>query len=138
MAELRRRGLEILLAHPERSPGMIGSPRALERLIELGALAQITSTSFAGRFGDPVRKAAFAMLERGHAHVIASDAHGAHGRPPDLLCALEALERRYEDPRALFDYMTEGVPAAILAGEPLPSRPPLPPKRGLMRRIRQA
>ena len=34
------------------------------------------------------------MLERDHAHVIASDAHGADGRPPDLYCALEALERR--------------------------------------------
>ena len=103
----------------------------------LGALAQITSTSFAGRFGDIVRKVAFEMLERDHAHVIASDAHGADGRPPDLHCALEALERRYEDPRALFDWMTDGVPAAILAGEPLPPRPPLPRKRSLLGRFKR-
>jgi protein-tyrosine phosphatase len=132
---LQRRGLKILLAHPERSPTFMRSPQALERLVDLGALAQITSTSFAGRFGDTVRKVAFEMLERGHAHVIASDAHGADGRPPDLHCALEALERRYEDPRALFDWMTDGVPGAILADGPVPPRPPLPRKRGLLRRL---
>jgi protein-tyrosine phosphatase len=136
VAALRRRGLEILLAHPERSPTFMRSPQAMERLLDMGALAQITSTSFSGRFGDTVRKVAFEMLERGHAHVIASDAHGADGRPPDLLCALEAFERRYEDPRELFDWMTAGVPEAMLAGGRLPPRPPMPRKRGLIRRLR--
>ena len=51
---LQHRGLRILLAHPERSPTFMRSPRALERLVGMGALAQITSTSFAGRFGDTV------------------------------------------------------------------------------------
>jgi len=135
VAALRRRGLEILLAHPERSPGFMRSPAALERLLGLGALTQLTSTAFSGRFGDTVRKVAFEMLERGHGHVIASDGHGADGRPPDLLCALEAFERRYEDPRELFDWMTVGVPGAIVAGEPPPPRPPMPKKRGLLRRF---
>jgi protein-tyrosine phosphatase len=136
VAALRRRGLELLLAHPERSPTLMRSPRAMERLLDMGALAQLTSTSFSGRFGDTVRKVAFEMLERGHAHVIASDAHGADGRPPDLLCALDALERRYEDPGELFAWMTVGVPEAILAGERPPPRPPMPRKRGLIRRLR--
>jgi protein-tyrosine phosphatase len=137
VAALQQRGLRILLAHPERSPTFMRSPRVLERLVGMGALAQITSTSFAGRFGDIVRTVSFEMLERGHAHVIASDAHGADGRPPDLHCALEALERRYEDPRALFDWMTDGVPAAILKGEKLPPRPPLPRKRSLLGRLKR-
>jgi protein-tyrosine phosphatase len=136
VAALRRRGLQILLAHPERSPGFMRSPRALERLLDMGALAQVTSTSFSGRFGDTVRKAAFEMLERGHAHVIASDGHGADGRPPDLQCALEAFERRYEEPRELFAWMTAGVPGAILAGERPPPRPPMPRRRGMLRRLR--
>ena len=137
VSALQQRGLRILLAHPERSPTFMRSPRSLERLVGMGALAQITSTAFAGRFGDIVRKVAFEMLERDHAHVIASDAHGADGRPPDLHCALEALERRYDDPRALFDWMTDGVPAAILAGEELPPRPPLPRKRSLLGRFKR-
>jgi protein-tyrosine phosphatase len=132
---LRRRGLEVLLAHPERSPTFMRGPGPLERLLELGALAQLTSTSLTGRFGDTVRKVAFEMVERGHVHVIASDAHGAHGRPPALLPALDALERRYEAPRALFEWMTSAVPAALLAGQAPPRRPPQPRRRGLLRRF---
>jgi protein-tyrosine phosphatase len=135
VAALRGRGIEILLAHPERSPAFMRSPRALERLLELGALAQVTSTALSGRFSDTVRKVAFAMIERGHAQVIASDGHGADGRPPDLLCGLEAMERRYEEPRELFEWMTVGVPAALIAGERPPSRPPMPKRRGLLRRL---
>ena len=75
------------------------------------------------------------MLERGHVQVIASDGHGADGRPPDLLCALEAMERRYEEPRELFEWMTVGVPAALIAGERPPPRPPMPRKLSLLRRL---
>ena len=88
VAELRRRGLEVLLAHPERSPAFMRGPRPLERLVELGALAQLTSTSFSGRFGEPARRAAFAMLERGQGHVIASD--GARRRRPPAGPAVRA------------------------------------------------
>jgi protein-tyrosine phosphatase len=135
VAELRGRGLEVLLAHPERSPAFMRGPRPLERLVAMGALTQLTSTSFSGRFGEPARRAAFAMLERGQGHVIASDAHGADGRPPDLLCALGAFEQRYEAPRALFDWMTVDLPRAILDGRPAPPRPPLPRRRGLLKRL---
>lgn len=134
--ELRRRGLEVLLAHPERSPGLMRSPRPLERLIEAGAFAQLTSTSFSGRFGEPARKAAFEMLERGLGHVIASDGHGADGRPPDLTCALEALEARYQAPHDLFGWATTGVPGAIVSGQQPPPRPHTPRRRGLLRRLR--
>jgi protein-tyrosine phosphatase len=132
---LRRRGLEVLLAHPERSPMFMRGPDPLARLLDLGAFAQLTSTSLTGRFGETVRKVSFEMLDRGHAHVIASDAHGAHGRPPDLVTAVEALERRYEGPGELFDWMTSAVPGAIVAGEAPPPRPPQPRKRGLLRRL---
>jgi protein-tyrosine phosphatase len=135
-AALRRRGLQVLIAHPERSPGFMRSPAALERLLGMGALAQLTSTAFSGRVGDTVRKVGVEILEGEVAHVIASDGHGADGRPPDLLCALDAFERRYEDPRELFDWMTVGVPGAIVAGEQPPPRPPMPRRRGLIRRLR--
>jgi protein-tyrosine phosphatase len=135
VVDLRRRGLEILLAHPERSPIFMRGPGELQRLLDLGATAQVTSTALAGRFGDTVRKVAFGMLDRGEAHVIASDGHSAGGRPPDLPAALAAMERRYEAPRELFDWMTNGVPAAMIAGEPLPPRPPTPGRRGLLSRL---
>ena len=136
VAGLRRRGVEVLLGHPERSPVFMRGAGELPRLLEMGAIAQVTSTALAGRFGDPVRKVAFGMLDRGEAHVIASDGHSVDGRPPDMAAALAAMERRYEAPRELFDWMTSAVPAAIIAGEPLPPRPPTPGRLGLLRRLR--
>jgi protein-tyrosine phosphatase len=137
---LRGRGFEVLLGHPERSPTFMRGPEALDRLVGLGALAQVTSSSFTGRFGEPVRRAAFAMLERGLVHVISSDAHHPVHRPPTLGVALEAMQRRYEadwTPEAQFEWMTVSAPGALLAGTPLPERPELPrAPRGLLKRFR--
>lgn len=138
VASLRTRGFEVLLAHPERSPGFMRSPEALERLLGMGALAQVTSGSFSGAFGDTVRRAAFAMLERGIVHVMSSDAHSAHHRPPDLRRALAAFEKRYDDADEQFEWMAVAAPRALLAGEAPPPRPEPPQARrgGLLRRLR--
>jgi protein-tyrosine phosphatase len=134
---LQASGFEILLAHPERSPAMIRSPDALDRLIGLGALGQVTAGAFTGEFGEPVRRSALAMLERGHVHVLASDAHHPTHRPPDLRQALEPLRRRYDDADEQFEWMTLHAPRALLADEPLPLRPDAPrPRGGLLRRFR--
>jgi len=138
VGELLARGYRILLAHPERSATMLRSPEALGRLVELGAIAQVTAGSFAGVFGEPVRRAAFDMLERGHVHVLASDAHHPYDRPPSLRVALEPLERRYDDGAAQFAWMAEDAPRAVLANEDPPARPDLPRPRGLLRRRRRA
>lgn len=134
VADLRRRGFGVLLGHPERSPSFQRVPAHLERLIELGASAQVTVGSLAGDFGDTVARVATRMLEAGHVHVIASDGHDTRRRRPDLRLADGALRERYGDVEAQLEWMTEAAPAAILAGEPLPERPPLPRPRGRLRR----
>jgi protein-tyrosine phosphatase len=138
VASLRTRGYEVLLAHPERSPGFMRGPDTLERLLGMGALAQVTSGSFSGEFGDTVRRAAFAMLERGLVHIISSDAHSAGHRPPDLRRALAAFEKRYDDAEEQFEWMAVAAPRALLAGDAPPPRPELPRARrgGLLRRLR--
>jgi protein-tyrosine phosphatase len=140
VASLRGRGFQVLLAHPERSPSFLRGPEPLERLVGFGALAQVTSGSFAGEFGDTVRRGAFAMLERGLVHVLSSDGHGPRHRPPDLRTALAAFERRYSsgpDAELQFDWMTSHAPRALLADEPPPARPEPPQAaRGLLRRFR--
>ncbi len=136
VTDLRSRGFEILLAHPERSPTFMRQPGPLEQLIGIGALAQVTASAFTGDFGDIVRRAAFSMLERGLVHVLASDGHSPDHRPPDLRGALGVLERRYDDGAEQFEWMAAHAPGALLAGEPLPPRPAAPKPRGLLRRFR--
>jgi protein-tyrosine phosphatase len=128
--DLHRRGFGVLLAHPERSPTFQRDPAHLASLVERGALAQITTGSLTGRFGETPRRAAETMLQQGLTHVLASDAHDAVHRGPDLHAADGVLEP------PLAEWMTAAVPAAIVAGDPLPERPPLPRARGVRARLR--
>jgi protein-tyrosine phosphatase len=133
VADLHRRGFRVLLAHPERSPAFQREPARLARLVERGALAQVTAGSFAGDFGSGVRGSALELLQQGLVHVLASDAHDHRQRPPDLSHAIAILRRRFGDVAAQVEWMTERLPAAILAGGRLPDRPPLPRRRRLHR-----
>lgn len=127
VAGLQRRGYDVLLAHPERSPSFLRSPDLLANLVERGAVAQLTAGSLIGAFGDAVRRAAHTMLERGLVHVLASDAHDERHRPPALSQALDGPQG---------EWMTQAAPTAIVAGRPLPERPPLPRPGGVRARLR--
>jgi protein-tyrosine phosphatase len=129
VADLHRRGLRVLLAHPERSPAFQREPARLARLIEHGALAQITAGSLVGDFGPVVRRSGLELMRQGLAHVLASDAHDHRDRPPVLSGAIAILQRRFGDVAAHVEWMTERLPAAILAGARLPDPPPLPRRR---------
>jgi protein-tyrosine phosphatase len=84
-----------------------------------------------GDYGGVPQRTARRMLDDGLLHVLASDAHGAVVRPPDLRRAEPAVG----DER--FAWMTEAVPGAIVAGRPIPEAPPAEaPARGLRERLR--
>jgi protein-tyrosine phosphatase len=117
VADLHARGFGVLLAHPERSPAFQREPERLERLVAAGALAQVTAGALTGGFGETARAVALTMLDRGLVHVLASDAHDAVHRPPDLRVADDVLGETQRE------WMAEAAPAAIVAGEPLPERP---------------
>jgi protein-tyrosine phosphatase len=133
VADLHRRGFQVLLAHPERSPSMQAQPALLRHLVDHGALAQVTSASLAGDFGDAARRCAFTLVEQGLVHVLASDAHHHVHRPPGVEPGLHAMGERFGDVGELGEWMTVDVPAAILDGEAVPERPAPPPgrRRGL-------
>ena len=135
---LRRRGFDVLLAHPERSPAFAKGPALLRRMIALGARTQVTAGAFDGEFGGVVRRAAFAMLDHGLVHVLASDAHDPSHRAPGLGGARAALEDRYDDGAERFDLLARATPAALLAGQPIPDRQPeARAKGGLLGRLRR-
>jgi protein-tyrosine phosphatase len=111
--ELRARGFGALLAHPERTRGMLerGLP-VVEALLEEGALVAANVGPLVGREGEGRRRAAEALLRRGVPAVVATDAH-APERPYTLAMGAEAVQRatgRAEVARRL----TTDVPGRLL------------------------
>jgi protein-tyrosine phosphatase len=111
VAGLERRGIGTVLAHPERNAEVQAEPARLDELVAAGALVQLTASSVDGRLGPAPQRTSFALLERGAAHVIASDVHGPRLREGGLSAARAAL-----DDEALADRLTRDAPRAILAG----------------------
>jgi protein-tyrosine phosphatase len=116
------RGMNVLLAHPERNPTLLAEPARLEALVRRGVLLQVT----AGALINPKRRSrskrlALHLVEEGLAHVIATDAHSADGRRRPNMTAAVAAAARVAPTRA--DWLVTEAPAAILAGEPIPPPP---------------
>jgi protein-tyrosine phosphatase len=115
---LRTRGFTPVLAHPERNGDVQADPETLASVVAGGTLVQLTAASVDGRLGRRPRDAARALLDRGYAHMIASDAHAPTVRAIGMAAAREALADA-----ALARWLTEDVPRAVVAGTPLPERP---------------
>lgn len=108
-------GLTPVLAHPERNPQVQDRPDRLLTVVERGAVVQVTAASVDGRLGAAPRVAAERLLELEIVHVVATDVHGPHIRREGMHAAAQVIG----DPVA--DHVTRAVPAAIVAGEPLPA-----------------
>lgn len=123
LLRVHARGESIVLAHPERSPLFQQEPERLERLVAEGLLCSLTAGSLTGHFGQPVRRFAIELLRAGLVHDLSSDAHDHLRRPPGIDHALAGVEDELPGISAQNEWLTRLVPAAIIAGEPLPPRP---------------
>lgn len=90
---LLQHGVMPMIAHPERNKGVMHCPRKLKPFIEQGCLLQVTAGAVAGRFGEPARLIAQALLELGLVTVLASDAHNVQHRPPALVEGMRQAAR---------------------------------------------
>ena len=117
-----------VIAHPERNADVQANPDELRPLVDAGALVQITAASLDGRIGRSSKTAAIGLIERGLAHLLASDAHTPDVREAGLKAAAEAV-----GDAALARWMTLEMPMAIVTDAPLPRRP-ASKKRGFLRR----
>jgi protein-tyrosine phosphatase len=127
--ELRLRGFEIVLAHPERNADVQEDPGKLESLVDAGILVQVTAASLDGRLGPPPRKTAEHLLKVGHVHMLASDAH-----EPDLRAGGLASASHAVGDHELARWLTVDVPRAILDDTPVGEPPSRPRRRRWSRR----
>ncbi len=121
--DLQVRGFSVLLAHPERSPGLVRDPDRLRALVDRGARCSITTGSLRGQFGKEPQRAALRLLQDDLVHNLASDAHDAERRPPGLRGVLAEAGDSVEGIETLEAWLCRDVPRAILNGAALPPRP---------------
>ncbi len=87
-AELRERGFEVLVGHPERSQST--SMADIVEQVELGAVLQINASSLVSNHGAEAQRAGLRIARSGLPFLLASDAHSP-SRPPLLTAAASAL-----------------------------------------------
>lgn len=126
--QLVTREITPVIAHPERNADVQAEPEELRPLVDAGALVQITAASLDGRIGRSARAAATALIDKGLAHLLASDAHTPDVREAGLTPAVEAV-----GDEALARWLTLDVPMAIVTDAPLPRRPETRKRRFLRR-----
>ena len=121
-------GIGIVVAHPERSESMQGTPDRLRDLLGRGALVQLGAGSLSGQYGARVERAAFSLLRNGMVTVVASDEPSPTGHALDFQEVLTALEGVTRRPREEVEWMVDAGPRRIAAGEPVraPRLVPLP------------
>lgn len=111
-------GFRPVLAHPEHYPWLVAERALLERLVDRGALLQVTAMSVTGAFGRRAHEACRELLDRNLVHFVASDAHGIDHRVPGLTAARATIAERWGAEVA--HALTSGNPAAVIENRPLP------------------
>lgn len=75
-------GFTPLVAHPERYDYVCREPALINRWKQMGCLFQINRGSLLGRYGYNAQQMAMALVRRGFATVVATDAHSPVVRTP--------------------------------------------------------
>ncbi len=118
LSGLLEAGYRPLVAHPERYEYIQNSPQRVNQWYRMGCLFQINRGSLLGRFGSAAQEAAFSLVDRGFATVVASDAHSPEVRTPYMADVYEMLAQEFSPlvPRILL----QANPRRILQNKQLP------------------
>lgn len=110
-----------ILTHPERLSWVPSRYETIKKLVRAGVWMQITAGAFTGAFGRNALYWAERLLDDGCVHLIASDAHDAQRRPPDLAAGYESVAKRVGAEEAQRLVLTR--PMGILKDQPPSSLP---------------
>jgi protein-tyrosine phosphatase len=121
LSALQDAGYTIIIAHPERYPGVVRRPELVGMWMRGGCLMQVTAGSLYGRFGRSAEALANQMLERNWVHFIATDAHDVKWRPPHLKKSYDYIANRVGEETARRLCVTN--PLAAVCGTKLPEQP---------------
>ncbi len=108
-------GMRPVVAHPERYIYVQSDPKILNQWTRMGCLLQINKGSLLGRFGRNEQDLSFALIERGFAFAVASDAHSSVMRTTWMSEARALVEEEFSKDiaKAIF----ESNPMKIIKNE---------------------
>lgn len=95
--ELKLLRIKPIIAHPERYMYLQEKLTGVNKFIEEKCLFQINAASITGLFGKKVSETAIKLIENGVCQFIASDAHSAGGRSPDISKAMSLIKHDYNE-----------------------------------------
>jgi protein-tyrosine phosphatase len=116
LAQFTLRGVQTILAHPERNGPLLERPQMLGRWTALGVGLQVTAGSLTGDWGRYVERAAWGLVAQGGRACIATDAHDS-SQCPGMTKAFEAVAARLGGDLA-YSLCVEN-PARVIRGEKL-------------------
>ncbi len=133
ISAVQQLGYRVVLAHPERLKQVQDHPDLLIPLIGRGVLMQLTAGALTGEQGDTMRQRADLLLTHRMIHLLATDAHSATYRPPQMQRAYARASELIgeEGARAL----VLDNPDAILYNHPVALPTPQPIHRSLISRL---
>lgn len=94
--DLQVKGIIPVIVHPELNKAIQQQPRRLKRLVDKGALVQLTAGSYTGSYGKQVKKLSSQLIAANLVHFIASD---AHDNAFQMKKAYRMLEKEYSEDR---------------------------------------
>ncbi|PCD09425.1 tyrosine protein phosphatase [Peribacillus simplex] len=100
--ELLLKGITPIIVHPERNKELIENHNLLFKLVQEGAITQLTSGSIIGLFGKNVKAFSKKIIEHNLAHFIATDAHNIGPRGFTLQEAYETITKTYGIQRTFY------------------------------------
>jgi len=113
---LLKSGFAPIITHPERNTWFLTHPESLYSIVSKGVLVQVTAMSITGEFGEDIRKFSIFLLEHNLVHVIATDAHSAFYRRPELRAAVKIAWDIIGKEKA--EALVTSIPEAIIEGRP--------------------
>jgi protein-tyrosine phosphatase len=93
--DLQTKGLIPVIVHPERNQEIIERPDILYKLVEKGALTQVTAASVCGDFGKKIKTFSLQLIDANLTHFIASDAHNTSNRTFKMREPFDIVQTKY-------------------------------------------
>ena len=108
-------GITPIITHVERTLWIKKHFQSLKKLVDMGALLQITAMSITGEFGRSAKHWSEKLLKEKLVHIIASDGHSINRRPPIMSKALNVASSIVGRDEAYA--MVNDTPLKVIKGE---------------------